>query len=98
MVQVVVTGEKFDVADQIELLLKDRIDKLKVEDGKRHRFVKDDDGHTYLIPADKKLQFECWVDSTYESSIPHEGEDFSEYRNRRQRLSLHVHRSNEVLM
>jgi hypothetical protein len=29
----------------------------------RFRFVSDDDGHTYLIPADKKQAFDEWLEA-----------------------------------
>jgi hypothetical protein len=28
----------------------------------RFRFVSDDDGHDYLIPADKKEEFDAWLE------------------------------------
>lgn len=46
----------------------------------RWRFVRDDDGHSYLIPAEAAQQFYAWVDHMYESSIPYEGIDFNDCR------------------
>lgn len=47
----------------------------KAKAPQRWRFVKDDDGHTYLIPADKRKAFDLWVEaSPYWDG--YEGEDF----------------------
>jgi len=49
----------------------------------RFRFVQDDSSHWYAIPADKKQEFDLWVESfncegdTYENFI---GEEFEQYR------------------
>lgn len=44
----------------------------------RFRFVKDDDGHTYLIPADKQADFEKWLEAgPYWED--YKGEDFQDY-------------------
>jgi hypothetical protein len=43
----------------------------------RYRFVSDDDGHDYLIPADKKEAFDRWLE--HQSELwggPHTEEEF----------------------
>lgn len=58
------------------------------EEGKRYKFGKDDDGHWYLLPAEKAQEFVKWVEwsskywspSVKESDkVEWEGEDFEEY-------------------
>jgi hypothetical protein len=60
----------------------------------RFRFVSDDDGHTYLIPAEKKEAFDAWLEHQgklwTQGSLSDEefkaleesykGEDFNDYR------------------
>ena len=59
----------------------------------RQRFVKDDDGHTYLIPAEKRGAFDAWLehetklwgethtDEEFEAvKTEYAGEDFNDYR------------------
>jgi hypothetical protein len=47
----------------------------------RFRFVKDNDGHTYLIEADQIGQFETWLEAgPYWDWNGYEGEDFNIYR------------------
>jgi len=41
----------------------------------RYRFVRDDDGHNYLIPSNEKNQFDRWV---YDQSW--DGKEFDDYR------------------
>lgn len=43
------------------------------------RFVQDDDGHWYLIPADEEHSFEQWV-YAMEDGIDWPGKDFEDYR------------------
>jgi hypothetical protein len=50
---------------------------------KRWRFVSDDDGHDYLIPAELEKQFNHWVDSADpfdEDAAEYDGPDFNEFR------------------
>lgn len=62
-------------------------------DTQRQRFVKDDDGHTYLIPADKRDAFDAWLehetrlwseshtDEEFEAlKASYTGENFNDYR------------------
>lgn len=45
----------------------------------RFRFVGDDDGHRYLIPAGSRDDFQTWLDAgPYWEN--YEGVDFTEYR------------------
>lgn len=56
----------------------------------RLKFVSDDDGHWYAIPADKRDDFEGWVESEsrwVEDEYTYTGEDFEKYR-------LNMHPSN----
>jgi hypothetical protein len=59
----------------------------------RFRFTKDDDGHTYLIPADKEEAFDAWLehqqklwgeshtDEEFKKlDAEYQGEDFNDYR------------------
>ena len=55
---------------------------------KRFRFISDDSGHTYAIPADKREAFERWVDSFNDSAEGDYSEgDFEQYR-------INMHASN----
>lgn len=58
-----------------------RVSHLKMasgEVGTRYRFVRDEDGHNYLIRADKLEQFHKWVEATCnEEYDTYDGEDFS---------------------
>ena len=45
----------------------------------RYRFVQDDDSHWYYIPADKKEQFNQWVE-WFEDQAGDEPESFDQYR------------------
>lgn len=48
------------------------------------RFVRDNDGHDYIIPADKESDFRVWVEyAESDDDGSYEGVDFSEYRIRR---------------
>lgn len=45
----------------------------------RFRFVSDDDGHDYLIPADKESAFDEWMEYS-DVSDEWSGEDFTDCR------------------
>ena len=46
-----------------------------------YRFVKDDDGHAYIIPADKQEEFRIWVEyMESDGDEEYTGEDFGDYR------------------
>ena len=45
------------------------------------RFVKDNDGHNYIIPADKRDEFRKWVEyMESDSDEEYTGEDFGDCR------------------
>lgn len=46
----------------------------------RYRFMKDNDGHDYLVPADKWQEFFAWVEAVEKDSRLYDGEDFDKYR------------------
>lgn len=45
----------------------------------RQKFVKDDDGHWYLINAEDEAEFQRWVTAAFFSE-PWTGRDFDPYR------------------
>jgi hypothetical protein len=45
----------------------------------RFRMVRDDDGHTYVIPADKEDDFHAWVEASGGDMEDYEGIDFEKY-------------------
>jgi hypothetical protein len=45
---------------------------------KRWCLVSDDDGHSYVIPAESRDEFEKWVEAT-SNDEEFEGEDFEKY-------------------
>lgn len=47
---------------------------------KRFRFVKDDDGHDYLIPAELEKEFELWLIAVEDWDDTWNGPDFDQYR------------------
>jgi hypothetical protein len=62
-------------------------------EAKKYRFVSDDDGHDYLIPADKKEAFDAWLEHQgrlWEPGLSeaefkardaeYTGEDFDDYK------------------
>jgi hypothetical protein len=42
--------------------LKEQKRQIEQREHERFRFVSDDDGHDYLIPADKKDAFNAWLE------------------------------------
>jgi hypothetical protein len=47
----------------------------------RWRLVEDEDGHWYVIPADKERDFDFWVEATQtEQEDKRLGTDFEQYR------------------
>lgn len=48
----------------------------------RFRFVRDNDGHDYMIPAELCEKFEAWVDfyADWDNGLEYLGENFDKYR------------------
>lgn len=47
----------------------------------RFCFVKDDDGHTYMIPADRRREFDKWLETIEDyDAVPWSGYDFEDCR------------------
>jgi hypothetical protein len=53
---------------------------MRIDEFPRYRFVSDDDGHNYIIPAGMQKQFDRWLESCQDDAPPYSGFTFDENR------------------